>query len=259
MIKQGDGKVSLSYFEISAAMGSTKHAGGLVATEELIALCSIGEGKIVLDVGCGVGLTPCFVAKRYGSHVVGVDVLAGMIERSKEKAAREGVEEQVNFKVADAQELPFEEGTFDAVIGESVIAFVEEKGKAAREYVRVAKPGGYVGLNEMTWLKGPPPEVEGYYFRSTGARPEPAEGWQDLLEEAGLEEIEVRVYRFKPLREFIGGVRRLGIGEFIRVLWRTLALYTSSPAYRKYVKETEKPPKDIFEYLGYGIYVGVKQ
>jgi len=63
-----------SVFDFQAEVGLTKHLGGVGATEELIELCHIGEGKHVLDVGCGVGVTPCFIAKRYGCRVVGVDI-----------------------------------------------------------------------------------------------------------------------------------------------------------------------------------------
>ena len=71
------------YFEFLADMGFTKHIGGMASTEELIKTCRINVGKYVLDVGCGVGLTPCCLARTYGCHVVGVDITAGMIDRGE--------------------------------------------------------------------------------------------------------------------------------------------------------------------------------
>ncbi len=136
------------FFDFAAKVGLTKHLGGLVATEELIELCHIGGSKYVLDVGCGAGVTPSYIAKRCGSKVVGVDISEGMIDRSREKAKREGVADRTEFRVADAQDLPFEDDLFDAVITESVTSFPENKQRAVNEYVRVTKPGGYVGLNE---------------------------------------------------------------------------------------------------------------
>lgn len=59
------------------------------------------------------------------------------------------IEDGVEFRVADVQDLPFEADLFDAVIGESVIAFPENENEAVGECVRVTKPGGYVGFNEM--------------------------------------------------------------------------------------------------------------
>ena len=84
--------------------------GGLKATRELIELCHIDKDTYILDVGCGAGATPCYLAKRHGCRVVGVDISEGMIDRSNERARREGVEDRVEFRVADAQNIPFEDG-----------------------------------------------------------------------------------------------------------------------------------------------------
>jgi arsenite methyltransferase len=138
-----------SFFDFAAEVGLTKKRG-VEATQALVELCHIREGKYVLDVGCGVGVSACFIARRYGCKVFGIDILERMVERSRERAKREGVADRVEFKVADAQSVPFEENLFDAVITESVTAFPKSKQKAVNEYVRVTKTGGYVGLNEST-------------------------------------------------------------------------------------------------------------
>jgi cyclopropane fatty-acyl-phospholipid synthase-like methyltransferase len=52
-----------SFFDFAAEVGLTKHLGGMRATEELVELCHIGQGRSVLDVGCGAGVTPCYLAK----------------------------------------------------------------------------------------------------------------------------------------------------------------------------------------------------
>ena len=175
-------------FDFQAEVGLTKQLGGRKATDELIELCHIDKGSYVLDVGCGAGVTPSFIAKRYGCRVVGVDISEGMIERSKERSKREGVADRVEFRVADAQDLPFEDDLFDAVITESVTAFPEDKQGAVNEYVRVTKPGGYVGLNESTWLKvPPPPELVAWASQDLGANVKPLTSgdWVGLLERAG--------------------------------------------------------------------------
>jgi len=162
------------FFDFAAEVGITKQQGGVGATEELIEFCHIGEGKYVLDVGCGAGVTPCLIAKRYGCQVVGVNINEGMVEKSEERTKREGVADRIDFKVADAQDLPFEDGLFDAVITESVTAFPEDKQRAVNEYVRVTKPGGYVGLNESTWVKVPPtPELVVWASLDLGANVQP--------------------------------------------------------------------------------------
>ncbi|MEW6455169.1 MAG: class I SAM-dependent methyltransferase [Acidobacteriota bacterium] len=129
----------LSYFELQAYWGITKHMGGLEATKELIELCKINKDKHILDVGCGVGKTTCYIVKRYDCKVMGVDISQSMIERSSERVKREGVEDKVNLIMADAQNLPFKERVFDAVICESVTAFPKDKKRAVNEYARVVK------------------------------------------------------------------------------------------------------------------------
>lgn len=102
-----------------------------------------------------------------------------MVERSKERAKRERVAGRVKFKVGDAQELPFEDNFFDVVITESVTAFPQDKQKAVNEYARVTKPGEYIGLNESTWLKvPPPPELIAWASQDLGANIGPPQFWR---------------------------------------------------------------------------------
>jgi len=252
------------FFDFAAEVGLTKHIGGVDATEMLIKLCHIGKASYVLDVGCGVGVTPCFMAKQYGCRVVGVDISAKMVERSIERAIKEKVADRVEFRVADAQELPFEAGVYDAVITESVTAFPKDKQKAVDEYTRVTKPGGYVGLNETVWLKvPPPPEVVAWAAQDLGANVKPLipEDWARLLENAGLKEITSITYVINVRDESRGILERYGTAGMLRVMGRMFLLYMRSPAYRKFVKEVRQGgviPPNLEEYFGYGLFVGKK-
>ncbi len=253
-----------NFFDFAAEVGLTKHIGGNEATEELLELCHISEGKYILDVGCGVGATPCFIARKYGCRVVGVDILPGMVRRAQERAEKEGVLDRVEFKTADAQDLPFEDDLFDTVITESVTAFPDNKQKAVNEYVRVTKSGGYVGLNESTWLiYPPPPELEAWISQDLGtnAKSLTSNQWAGLLESAGLQEIFTKTYTVNLRDESKGIMQRYGLGGMLGVFGRMLTLYVRSPSYRKFVKEVQKSgiaPKNLDEYFGYGLYVGYK-
>jgi len=252
------------YFDLQAEMGFTKHMGGLKTTRELSDLCHIGKDTYILDVGCGVGMSACYIAKKYGCTVVGVDISERMIDRANERAKRDGVEGRVEFQVADAQNLPFEDTLFDAVISESATAFPKDKRKAVGEYVRVTKPGGYIGLNETTWMKTKPPtEIVEYIFHSAGGcKPETSDGWEELLEGSGLSDIMVKTYKFPLLGQFVSDIRMIGFTGIFKACGRLLSLYFKSPTCRKAIKEMKKegwsPPKNLFEYYGYGIYVGRK-
>ena len=130
----------MNYLDMKAHVGITEHYGGFEATNELLSLCHIEDAREVLNVGCGIGVGPAYIARE------------------------EGVEDRVELRTADVLELPFEADRFDVVIVESVLAFVEDKQRAIREGVRVTKPGGYVGLNEMFWIKEPSPEIAGQAY-----------------------------------------------------------------------------------------------
>ena len=138
-------KAGLQYFSFLADMGLTKHHGSLNATRELVELCHIAETKVVLDVGCGVGATPVYLARAHGCRVIGVDITPKMIERSQARVDGEGLSELIELRVADARALPFDDDAFDAVICESVVVFLEDKQRALDEFARVTKPGGLCG------------------------------------------------------------------------------------------------------------------
>jgi arsenite methyltransferase len=247
----------MSYFELQAFMGTTKHMGGFEATRELIELCHIGKDAYILDVGIGAGATASTLAKTVGCRVVGVDLREAMVALSTERARRDGVEDQVEFRVADARDLPFDDAAFDAVLCESVATFVEDKRRVVDELARVVKPGGYVGLNEEIWLKEPPPEVVEGVRTMWPVKPNvpTAEGWEALLRDAGLQDVVVNAHKVNPRREATQ-VKRYSLEDMLRMFWRTLVLYVKSAEFRVYMKKQRRVPRDVFEYLGYAVLAG---
>lgn len=253
-----------SYFELQATWGLTKHFGGSQSTDELAALCHIGSGAHVLDVGCGTGMTPCHLAAAIGCRVVGVDISERMIAWSRRRAQRARPDDRVAFSVADAQHLPFADATFDAVICESVTAFVADKPRAVREYARVIRPGGYVGLAEGVWLRPPPADLAAYLARvMAGAEFLAPDGWSALLAGAGLTDLVVRRSTISARSQWKSELRRMDrddLREYLRA-WTTVGslLVTSAP-FRRYLRELW-PPRSIFRMfddLGYGVFVGRK-
>jgi ubiquinone/menaquinone biosynthesis C-methylase UbiE len=250
-----------SAFDFQAEVGMTKHPGGMQTTRELAELCHMGEGHSVLDVGCGVGVTPCYLAKTYRCKVVGIDLRPRMIDRCHERARKLRVEEMTAFRVADAQDLPFDDDLFDAVITESVAAMVDDKAQLVRELMRVAKPGGYLGLNESTWLKTPPPaEIAAWVSQdlSDSATLLPAEGWTVLLADAGVEDIASSARPIDLRSELSNTLKRQGLWEMLRVWSRALVMYARNPESREMAKQGRSMPEGLLEYFGYGLYVGRK-
>ena len=116
-----------SYFQLQAYLGATEHMGGQKATNELITLCHITKNKHILDIGCGTGTTSTHITKTHNSTVTALDINQKMIQWTKEKAKTEDVADKVHLIVADAQNLPFKDNLFDAIICESVTVFLKDK------------------------------------------------------------------------------------------------------------------------------------
>ncbi len=251
----------MNYLEFQAYVGVTKHNGGFSATNELLRLCHIQDAQEVLNVGCGIGVASTYIARKYGCHVVGVDISEKMIEWSRDRARAERVEDKVEFRVANVLELPFEADRFDIVFCESVLAFVTDKPRAIQECVRVVRPGGYVGLNETFWIGEVPPELaaRAQASLSLGSDIPTAATWQALWEGSGLRDRVARTYKIDPRREVKDRIEWVGWQWALRASVRLLRLYLGNPAARQSIKEMFSAPLDVIQQMGYGLFAGRKQ
>jgi ubiquinone/menaquinone biosynthesis C-methylase UbiE len=174
-------------------------------SERLVDALEILPGERVLDVACGSGNAALAAARRTWNQTVGADFVPELLERGRERAATERLE--VEFVEADAQELPFEEASFDVVISVFGAMFAPDQEKTAAELLRVTKPGGRIGMANwtpdgrvaqmfMTMVKhtgGPPP----------GTVPPVLWGTEARLRELFADGIsELRVKRMKSRQAF---------------------------------------------------------
>jgi arsenite methyltransferase len=254
-----DKQMDVTYLDIQAAVGITKHIGGFRATDELISLCHIDTAREVLNVGCGIGVGPAYIARKYACRVVGVDISEQMVAWSRQRAREEKVEDRVEFRVADVLDLPFENDRFDAVLVESVLVFVEDKIRAVSECVRVTKPGGYIGLNESIWLTTPPPEVARLARSLVGPVEIPLkETWQALWGRSGLDEQTISCHSVQARSEIRDRVEWVGWRWALRGFYRLARLYLGNPAARQSIKEQMRSPKQSVESFGYILLSGRK-
>jgi arsenite methyltransferase len=248
----------VKYLDMQAYVGITKHIGGREATDELSALCHIENAREVLMVGCGIGISCAYLAKKHGCRVLGVDISEKMIDWSRKRAREERVENRVEFRVADILELPFDADRFDAVIVESVIAFVADKARAIQECVRVTKPGGYVGLNESLFAQAPTPEMSERVRRELGVDLPLVDTWQTLWETSGLQNRVVRIHQIDARQEIRGRLQWIGARWALKALGRLLRLYLTQPAARQSLKAQFGSSADSLNVMRYGIFVGRK-
>ena len=118
------------------------------ASENLAEALELIPGERVLDVACGSGNGAISAARRTWGGTVGADYVPALLERGRERAAAERLE--VEFVEADAQELPFEDGSFDVAMSIFGAMFAPDQAKAAAELLRVVRPGGRIGMGNWT-------------------------------------------------------------------------------------------------------------
>lgn len=246
------------YFDMQAKIGHTKHLGGLAATRKLAELCHLGPDKTLLNVGSGAGISAAYVAENFGCHVVGVDLLPGMIANAERWAKQRGLADTMEFRIGDAQELPFDDNQFDALVSESVNIFVPDKAKAIGEYLRVVKPGGYIGLNEAVWTKKPTEDVAEIIVEATGQHFMPPDFWENLLKEAGLQEMVIEHHTMSMRDEARNQSGLLSFWAYLRIMGRAIRLMITDRDTRALVKYMSSNPRQYFQYLGFGLYVGRK-
>ena len=113
--------------------------------EELLlwADCSINNPpQNIIDVGCGIGGSTLHLAEKFGSRATGITLSPVQVSRAKERAAEMGLASKVNFEVANALEMPYEDNTFDLVWSLESGEHMPNKAQFLSECYRVLKPGG---------------------------------------------------------------------------------------------------------------------
>ncbi|MCW6008480.1 methyltransferase domain-containing protein [Micromonospora sp. CPCC 205371] len=138
-----------------------------IIAELLVEAIDVRAGDRVLDVACGQGNAAIAAARRF-AEATGVDYAVNLLAQGRERAAAEHV--PVRFEEGDAEKLPFDDESFDAVVSTVGVMFAPDHQRAADELVRVTVPGGRIGL--ACWTPG---GMIGQMFKTvSGWAPPPA-------------------------------------------------------------------------------------
>jgi len=147
-----------------AVIGTTLQIVGETLCEAL----DLRSGAKVLDVAAGNGNVTLAAARRF-CEVTSTDYVPELLERGRVRAAAEGL--PIEFRVADAEALPFADGSFDAVVSTFGVMFAPDQERAAAEMLRVCKRGGKIGLANWT-----PEGFIGQMFKTMGKHVAPPAG-----------------------------------------------------------------------------------
>jgi len=158
------------------------------------ALASLKEGETVLDLGSGAGID-CFLAAQAvgpSGRAIGIDMTAEMIDRARENAGRNGIE-NVEFRLGEIEHLPVADRSVDVVVSNCVVNLSPDKPQVFREAFRALKPGGRMFLSDIVLLKPLPTEVresvEAYVGCVAGASMKA--DYLAAIEAAGFRDVEV--------------------------------------------------------------------
>lgn len=195
------------------------------ALPALLDAAAVAGGSAVLDVATGPGYAAALAAER-GAEVVAVDLSRDMLHLAAE--LHPGIE----FRQADANALPFEDATFDAVVSNLLMPHVSDLPAVVREFARVVRPGGRVALS--TWDPEPPTYLRAMFevLAASGAVPGPGlppgpsffqygaeDEFRGLLAGAGLADAAVESVGFthriddvgRFVADLIAGTVRMGV------------------------------------------------
>lgn len=145
-----------------------------IVGEELCEALDLRAGQTVLDVAAGNGNVTLAAARRWCT-VTSTDFVPDLLARGRVRAEAENLD--IAFREADVEALPFDTGTFDAVVSTFGVMFTPDQDRAAAELLRVCKPGGKIGLANWT-----PEGFVGQMFKAIGKYlPPPAGARSPLL------------------------------------------------------------------------------
>lgn len=125
------------------------HTRGRVSTLEVAELTNIKSSDLILDVGCGLGGTPRYLASQYHCNVIGIDLTKEYILVGERLTKLVNLDDKVSLRHASALELPFEDGCFDIVWTEHAQMNIADKNRFYSEIARVLKPEGRLLFHDV--------------------------------------------------------------------------------------------------------------
>lgn len=238
-------------------LGDSFHPGGMRLTQRLGEKLGLRSGVRVLDVASGKGESAIFLATTFGCEVVGVDFGAENVKQATIRGGEAKVTHLVSFRQGDAEKIAFPDASFDALICECAFCTFPDKHAAASEFARVLKPGGRVGLSDLTRAATLPPELTGLLaWIACIADARPVEEYAAYLETAGMHTVEIESHE-EALAEMVRDIQGKLLGAELMRKLKKLDLKGVDFAQAKSLARAAGDAVRA-RTLGYAILIGIK-
>ena len=258
------GKLGLYEFQGYIGSMTSPTFGGWKGTERLIDLLDIGniEKPKILDVGCSTGYITRYVAQKFDCEIIGVDLSILLLDIAEEESHKLKLN-NISFKYANVESLPFSDNTFDIVYGEAITALVPDPIKVLHEYNRVLKPSGKIATLDLFMKESLSDEFieETNEIMSkvigTQVKIRSFQEWKQIFKKSGFRSIRMYDY-YEDLFK-----RHYSFGEKVKITYKLIYYMTINKEIRQKIIPTLKFARKFQKALegdnyGYFIFTGVK-
>jgi SAM-dependent methyltransferase len=197
--------------------------GGVPGRDQILAIIRPKPGSHVLEIGGGCGDAACHIARKHGCRVTTMDISPRAVREARTRVAALGLSDRVRCEVGDVNDLPFANGTFDCVVSQAVMMFVEQR-RAFAEVHRVLKHDGVFAGLEFGWKKSPPDDVRDRTYRVCGCPTldfHSLDGWVRRLHQASFTRVQGVEHPF-GLLSVRGFVRDEGVRNSLRIAGKVI-------------------------------------
>lgn len=233
----------MNYNELISIIGETNRPpGGFKTVINFIQNNKINSETKILEIGTSTGFTAIELALLTEAQITSIDINEVSIEIAKEKAKDHEVEDRINFLVADAMNLPFNNNEFDIIFSGNIISYIPNREKALSEYIRVLKSSGTLFASPMYYLEKPSQFLINDIKESLkmDINVDYEEDWNDFFDKENLELYSKTRYKFdyikdKTIEEYVNNILKTNKRYIDANIKNDKAISYFTTVYEKYI------------------------